>query len=110
MYFAQTWYVLVLALLTLCAAVALLAIHVLKRGNETGRWALIVLSAVAIAWALTPCFDMATESPPRLMPLLIAVSVVKRLGYIGLGLATLLSLLQPSARAFTQPTLPHLPA
>ena len=75
----------------------------LKRGNESGRIGLLVVSALAVVWALVP-FDLAFVAPDGATPLLTVVMVVKRLGYLGLGAATLVLLLGPAARSFTHRT------
>lgn len=100
--FSQAWYWIILVFMVGLATIALLALRLLKRGNEAGRIGLIVISGIAICWAVMPCFDMAFEAPDDLSPLLIGVSVLKRLGYLGFGLAVLLLLVFPAARDFTK--------
>lgn len=100
--FSQVRYWIVLVSMVGLATIARLALRLLKRGNEAGRIALIAISGIAIFWAVTPCFDMSFEAPDDLSPLLIGASVLKRLGYLGFGLAVLLLLVFPAARDFTK--------
>lgn len=101
--FTQFWHVAALVLIGLAAAVAVLSIRFLKQGNQVGRVALIVVSAAAVVWALVPCFEVAGDPPPGLQALFLTVAVVKRLGYLAFGGATLAFLLAPSVHVFTQP-------
>jgi len=100
--FSQDWLVTVLLSMVLAAAAALACIRLLKRGNEFGRIGLAVVSIAAAGWATMLCFDVALEPPPDLASLFIAVTVLKRLGYLGLGVATLVLLMLPASRAFTR--------
>jgi hypothetical protein len=100
--FTQSWYIGAAVLIGIAAVLALMSIRFLKRANQPGRVGLIVVSALAMAWALVPCFDVAFEPPPALAGLFVAVSVWKRLGCLALAAPTLILLLTPSARVFTQ--------
>jgi hypothetical protein len=101
-HFTQAIFVIMLLVMVLLAALGFMAIRTLKRGDEVGRIGLIAVSAVAAVWAVMPCFDLASQAPPGLEPLLITMSGLKRLVYLGLGAAVLVLLLMPASRAFTR--------
>lgn len=110
-YLTQAIFVIVLLVMAFLAVLASLAIRALKSGAELGRLGLIAVSGVAAVWAVMSCFDLATGAPAGLEPLLITVSALKRLGYLGLGAAVLILLVMPASRAFTrrQPAARHTP-
>lgn len=100
--FSQAFYWIILVFIAILSTIAVLALRLLKRGNEAGRIGLIAISGTAIFWAVIPCFDIAFDAPDDLAPLLIGVSILKRLGYLGLGIAVLLLLVFPAARDYTK--------
>jgi hypothetical protein len=104
-YFSQAWYVFLLAAIAILSVAAVALLRALRRGNQAGRIGLIVISAIAIFWAVLPCFEPGFEAPADLTPWLLGVMAVKRLGYLGLGIATLVLLVMPAAQAFTKPRL-----